>query len=436
VREPTRTRRRPAVHAEVVSVAQPAQFFSAASKQLASSLDYEATLCSVARLAVPTLADGCAVDIVEDDGCVQRMATAHVDPTREQLSWELAQRYPPAFTARGEAHEVIRTRRSVLEHDITDTRLASQARDADHLRLLRQLGSISTMIVPLVARDRTLGALSFAMADSGRRYHDADLVLAEEYAEWAALAIDNARMYRLAQGAIQVRDTYLATVAHDLKNPLATISGQAQLLRRIAGRHGGPLAARVTDGLLRIDIMVARMSALLDELLDIARLEQGHHLELRRSSVDIAAMARRKVADYQHVANQHLLRVAGETELVGNWDAPRLERVLDNLIANAIKYSPDGGLITIVVVCDEDDEGGSAIVSVRDEGLGIPAGDLTRIFEGFQRAHNALRIDGTGLGLAVSRQIVEQHGGSIVVDSVEGHGSTFTVRLPLQPGCS
>jgi signal transduction histidine kinase len=410
---------------------QHALFLAEVSKQLASSLDYEATLQAIPRLAIPILAEWCAVDILDDDGSIRRLAFAHIDPLAQQAAAELVRRYPPDPTAPHDVPQALRTGMPALIGEITDDLLASTSTDVEHLSLLRRLGLQSAMIVPLVARGRTLGALTFGTVHSGRRYTDADLVLAEELAVRCALAIDNARLYRLAREAVQGRDRLLAAVSHDLRSPLATIGGQAQLLRRAARQQRRQVPTRFSDGLSRIEATVHRMTRMIDELLDVARLELGEPLELDYSRVDLVTLVRHRLAEHQQQTERHFIQQAGEPRLFGEWDRARLERVLDNLLSNAIKFSPDGGVIRVAVIRDEDEEGAWAILSVRDEGVGIPADDLPRIFEHFQRAQNVGRIGGTGVGLAVTRQIVTQHGGSVTVDSQEGHGSTFTVRLPL-----
>jgi signal transduction histidine kinase len=418
------------------AAAQHAFFLAEVSKQLASSLDYETTLQAIPRLAVPALADWCAVDILDEDGSIRRLAFAHDSPQRQQAGSELVRRYPPDPTAPYDVPQALRTGSSALVQEVTDELLARESTDAEHLQLLRELGLVSAIIVPLLARGRTLGALTFGTADSGRRYGEPDLALAEELAVRCALAIDNARLYRLAREAVQLRDRFLASVSHDLRSPLAAISGQSQLLRRIARGEHIKLGSRLGDGLSRIEATVGRMTRMIDELLDVARLELGRPLELECGRVDLVALVRFRIAEHQQYTDRHFIQQAGEPSLVGEWDAARLERVLDNLLSNAIKYSPDGGLIRVAVVRDEDEEGAWAILSVRDEGVGIPADDLSRIFEQFHRAQNVGRIGGTGVGLAITRQIVTQHGGSVTVDSREDNGSTFTVRLPVAKSLS
>ena len=405
-------------------------FLANASKQLAASLDYEVTLASAVRVAIPTFADWCAVDILDEDGIVRRLAVAHVDQAKESLGLALAQSRPPTPTASSGVMQVLRSGRPAVLPQLSSDSSPGSTNDAEDLQALRTLGLSSAIIVHMMARDRILGALTFAGAEPRRPYELTDLTLAVELAERCALALDHAHLYRHAQDALERRDAFLATVSHDLKNPLALIAGQAQLLRRVAEREDVLNATRVNQGLGRIETSVARMNGMIDELLDIARLEAGRPLELQRRPMDLVGLARRKVSEYELTTHRHLFRVAAETELVGEWDAARLERVLDNLLGNAIKYTPDGGVITVIVVRDDDETGHWAVLSVRDPGVGIPAVDVQRIFERFQRAGNVGQIRGSGVGLATARQIMEQHGGSISAESVEGGGSTFTIRLP------
>jgi PAS domain S-box-containing protein len=232
-----------------------------------------------------------------------------------------------------------------------------------------------------------------------------------------------------AERAIAVRDQVLAAVSHDLKAPLTVISGRAQLLVRRLQRMNAGQAELLIGSLHEIETSVRRMRVWIDELVDVAHLEVGQELHLNRTKTDLVALARAVAAEYQATCEGNRLRVeASETELVGEWDAERLQRVLANLISNAIKYSPDGGAVTISVAR----EGATCVLTVRDSGVGIPVADQPHLFEQFHRASNVIgRIAGTGIGLAASRHIVEQHDGTIGVETCEGVGSTFTVRLPL-----
>ena len=230
------------------------------------------------------------------------------------------------------------------------------------------------------------------------------------------------------------KDAFLAAVSHDLKNPLTTIKALAQMLGRRAGRVAPPDGPRLADGFQRIDRTASRMVGMINELLDVSRLEMGQALDLDRQPVDLVALTARVAADQEQTTDRHRVLIRTELPtLEGVWDAGRLERVLANLLSNAIKYSPDGGEIALTLDRETDPTGEWAIVTIQDHGLGIPSDELPLVFEGFYRGSNvAGQIRGTGLGLAGARRIVEQHGGTIGLESQEGVGTTITVRLPVE----
>jgi signal transduction histidine kinase len=238
-----------------------------------------------------------------------------------------------------------------------------------------------------------------------------------------------------AREALRVRDQVLSAVSHDLQTPLTAIKAQAQALERWAVRQEVPGRERLLEGLRQIDASATRMTTWIHDLLDVARLEVGQPLSLRLAPTDLVGLVAQAVDEHQQATSQHTIRLeANEQKLVGAWDAARLRRVLDNLLGNAIKYSPEGGPITVSVGRQQDPAGAWAVVCVRDQGVGIHEKDQPHIFDPFRRAANvAGRIAGSGIGLAGSCQIVQQHGGSIDLESREGQGSTFRVRLPLRP---
>ena len=232
------------------------------------------------------------------------------------------------------------------------------------------------------------------------------------------------------------KDEFLATVSHDLKNPLAGIKGWVQLLNRRAGaRLPDTERQRWQQDLSAVEAIATRMAGMLDELLDATHLQMGRPLELRRQPTDLVGLARRVAEDNQQLAEAHVICVQSQLACIeGAWDRPRLERVVGNLVSNAVKYSPDGGDVTLELSREETAGGAWAVLAVSDQGVGIPAEELPRVFERFYRASNvAGQIAGTGIGLAGARQLVEQHGGSISVQSTPGQGSTFIVRLPIEP---
>jgi PAS domain S-box-containing protein len=230
----------------------------------------------------------------------------------------------------------------------------------------------------------------------------------------------------------QQKDAFLAAASHDLKNPLAIVKAQAQLLMRRARRTENPDALALVDGLRSIDQATRRLAGMVNELLDVARLQMGRPVELDPRPMDLVALARDVTADLQLSTDRHHLQImTADESLPGVWDRERIERVLVNLLTNAIKYSPEGGVVQVSLDHERHDGSEWSVVSVHDDGVGIPPHEVSRIFERFFRGSNvAGRIEGAGIGLSGVLQIVEQHGGWVSVESKEGAGSTFTVRLP------
>jgi signal transduction histidine kinase len=226
---------------------------------------------------------------------------------------------------------------------------------------------------------------------------------------------------------ITSRDEFMAAVSHDLKSPLTFIKGMANLRRRRA--PATPDTEPLVEALGQIEASAGRMALQLDELVDASRLQAGRPLELRRGPTDLIALATTAVAEHQQMTDRHVVRILTTLdELVGNWDRVRLGRVFDNLLDNALKFSPRGGAVEVSI----DAEGDSAVVAVTDVGEGIPAADLPHVFERFRRGHNVEgRIPGSGIGLAGVQTIVALHEGSIAVASEVGQGTTFTIRLPI-----
>lgn len=406
-----------------------------AGEALASSLDYEQTLQQVARLAVPAFADGCLVHLTEEGG-LRTVGFAISDPEKEAAMRQLQRRYPIPLDRQEGIPQALRSGEPLLYSEVTEDLLRRISRDEEHLKLHRRLQPTSALIVPLKSRRATLGTLTFLQLDSIRRYQQEDVGFALEIARRCSAAIENSSLYRDLEEAVRSRDEFLSSAAHDLRNPLTAVRGMAQLLRQRLYRELGQAPEWLPRGLQQIESTSRRMASLVEQLQDVARLQMGQTLELKPEPTDLVRLLQDLVEEHQRASDHHSFGLVVEREeILGSWDGQRLERVLANLLSNAVKYSPRGGEIHAHLDVEEVEGRPWARVLVRDEGLGIPAEDLPRVFERFYRGRNVQgRIPGAGIGLAAARQIVEQHGGTLSVESEEGRGSTFIVRLPLQGG--
>ncbi|HEY7362949.1 MAG TPA: response regulator [Methylomirabilota bacterium] len=401
-------------------------FLAQVSKGLTASLDYDDTLAEIARLAVPELGDVCVLDMVQGDDSLRRAVVAVADPLKEGLASAL-QRYSPG-PAPGVVVDVVRTAQPYLVTDVTESMVAASACDAEHRRILQQLGPQSAMVVPLVTRGRTLGALSLVSLRPERRYRAADLDLAREFAARATDALDNARLYGERQAADRRKDEFLSVLAHELRAPLAPILSAMAIVER---HEGDESAVRVARQI--VERQVRHQARILDDLLDLARIGRGM-IELRRSRVPLV----RVVADALDIirpvaeARRQVVRATLPGEELVLWvDATRLIQVVTNLLGNASKYSPEGGEITIVA----GQEGDRAVIRVRDSGDGIAPELLPRVFDPFVprgAVAGRVRESGLGIGLALVRRLVELHGGTVEAESGGAErGACFTVRLPL-----
>ena len=419
-------------HAEAAE--RRAAFLAQASATLSASLDYDSTLKSFADLAVPHLADWCAVCVLDAEGEVRLVAAAHPDPSKVPLAWDASRRYLLRLSAPHGPGRVIRTGEPEFVSEISDALLRAVARGEEHLALLRGLGFVSYMAVPLGARGRTLGAIAFASAESGRRFGRADLALAEELAQRAALAVDNARHYEAegraraaAEAASRAKDAFLATVSHELRTPLSPILAWSRMLRQ--GTLGEEKARRALEVIERC----ARSQAqLVEDLLDVSRIISGKfRLEVRpvplapvvQAAVEVVRpAAEAKGLELQAVLDPEVGAVAGDPE--------RLKQVVWNLASNAVKFTPKGGRVEVRLARVE----GHVAITVRDTGQGIRPDFLPHIFQRFEQADSTSTRahGGLGLGLAIVRHIVELHGGTVHAESGgEDRGAVFTVRLPL-----
>lgn len=426
--------------AEAEDAQQRLEFLAEASHVLSASLDTQITLATVARLVVPQMADWCAVDMLDDEGQIQLEALAHVDHDKVTWARELRKLYPPNPEVTCGVPNVLRTGRSEFYPEVPDAVLVAAASDERHLAILRAVGFKSVIIVPLMARGRTVGAISLVSAESGRRYDLTDLAFAEDLARRVALAVDNARLYHEAQEASRSKDQFLATLSHELRTPLTPVLAAASAL------EDADLPRALADSARMIRRNVELEARLIDDLLDLTQAEKGV-LKLDISAVEVHDLLRRTVELCrsnlcEKGLDLSLLLDARQTHICA--DAPRLQQVFWNLLANAIKYTPKGGKITIRTRNPSGGESSSVSslhVEIADTGIGIEPQQMQRLFRAFEQGERHVHrgFGGLGLGLAVGKALVEAHGGKLTAFSAgKNAGSTFTVRLPLSvPGpCS
>ena len=411
---------------ERLRAAQSQQFLSQATATLARSLDAEQTLQSIAPLGVPVLGDWCVVFQTLSDRPARRAAAAHAADDRAALM-ERIREIP--FAARPDHPVIVCLTRgeSVLLSSLDETLLHAMSDSADHLELLRQLAPVSALAVPLINRDRILGAICFFIdARTNRRHDTDDLELAQEFARRAALALDNAALYAAAQAAVNARDDVLAVVSHDLGNPLAAIRVSATILRRKLERLE-PEATALAHHVDGIRTSVAQMERLIRDLLDIKSIEAGY-LSLESERVAVGSLLDEVAETFAPLAESRGVRFARTSsppQAYISADRERILQVFSNLLGNATKFTPPGGVIEVSFA--EAPEG--VEFRIRDTGPGIPAEHIPYIFDRFWQARRTGRHS-IGLGLAIVKGIVDAHGGSIRVESELGAGTSFTFTIP------
>jgi signal transduction histidine kinase len=398
------------------------QFLAQAGPLVAASIDCEATLRTIAHLVVPRIADLSALDLVEDGRAVRKVFVYHADPAKQRLLDRLVgitpwERLPQDF-------------RAALDTGITQRRdaapnlLAGNLADHEYEDIMRGVGPTSSILAPLIVRERVIGVLRVAMAGSGRKFTDEDLSLVQEIARHASLVIESAKLYRGARIAITARDTLLAVVSHDIRNYLTTIASSIELILgsspvedRRSGRRHLQAVKRAAD----------HMDRLIGGLLDATMIETGR-LTIDVKAESIASIAREVLETLESQAEKKSLEVFVDLELPLPevcCDRGRVLQVIVNLVGNAMKFTKAGGEVSIAAKRSGED----VCVSVSDTGKGISPQDVERVFDRHWRGRDEAS-KGTGLGLFIAKGIVEAHGGRIWVESALGKGSTFFFTLP------
>jgi PAS domain S-box-containing protein len=461
-------------------------FLTAASTQFSASLDSKKTLSAIAAMVVPHIADWCSIDLVED-GKIQRVATAHKDPQKVKWAEELYKKQgsPDINDASGVA-KVLRTGEPEYYPDIPDELLVASAKDEAELELLRSLGFSSVIIVPLKIEDKTIGALSLIATESRVHYKPEDLEVAQGFANRAAMSVENARLYQSAQREIKERrllqrkleaandalesrvvertrqlvDTndglekeirrsqkierelqqyskslarsnqelqdFAYVASHDLQEPLRKIQAFGDLLESEYGAQLGDGA----EYLNRMRNAASRMSTLIQDLLAFSRVSTKPQ-DIKQ--VDLNVIVEDVISDLETRISEKNGKVV-INKLPAVWaDATHMRQLFQNLIGNALKFhKPDVSPEVKVTVLPRGRDDKYYEIHVTDNGIGFDEKYLDRIFSVFQRLHGKDAYDGTGIGLAVCRKIVERYGGKINAKSKPGAGSTFIIKLPIK----
>jgi PAS domain S-box-containing protein len=409
-------------------------FLADATEALNSSLDYSSTLRTVAGLAVPRLGDWCAVDMLRD-GKLERLAVVHRDPEKLNMLLELTRKGPPRLDGPMGAGKVIRTGRPELIADIPEEVLIASAEgDVGLIQTMQKLDFRSLLGVPLTSQGQTIGAIMCVMAESGRRFTEQDLRVAEDLASRASLAIENALLFEKAEAArerAEAADTaksqFLASMSHELRTPLNAIAGYAELIA--VGVHG-PVTDKQREALERITRSQKTLLSLINDILNFSKLEAGF-IQVATDEISMATVLgtledwvepqlRAKKLRYAYDPCPDDLRVRG--------DRDKIQQVMLNLLSNAVKFTPAGGDISVTCTYDDTD----VRIAVRDTGPGIPPDKLEAIFEPFVQVDRGVQstYQGTGLGLAISRDLARAMKGNLVVGSSSQKGSEFIFTLP------
>jgi signal transduction histidine kinase len=411
-----------------------ATFLAEAGRLLAESVDQNSTLLALTRLALPTLGAWCIVDIVEEDGSIRRLGIYHPEPEKQKLAQELEVRWKPDFDDPFGAPAMLRDVRTIAITENIEATLAATARSPADLHILRQLGIGSLLTVPLVARKRLLGAITFVSAQRGLKYSPEDVQLAEDVASRGALALDNAQVYdlalvlqRSAETANRAKSAFLGAMSHELRTPLNAIGGYIDILDM--GLRG-PVTENQHADFARVKRNQQHLALLITEILNFSRVGSGQ-VSYFLNDVNACEAVRHTIELIEPLFGQKGIvfdGIIGDASISARADPERVTQILINLLSNAIKFTPAGGHISADCAATAD----TVSIRVSDTGIGIAAVKHESIFEPFIQLKESLsdRESGVGLGLAISRDLARAMKGDLTVESSEGKGSRFTLSLP------
>ncbi len=410
--------------ARLHAIAQASSAFAAAG------LDLPTLLTTIARSIVEAVGDATVLRLLSADGqWLETQAVYHTNPVhlgiiRDMLASE------PQRADEGLNGLAIQTGKPMLLPEFPADLLRNSIKK-EYLPYLEQVGVHSFMIVPLRIQGQVIGTLAISRDTPGHPYTTDDQIFVQELADRAALAIDHARLYRAAQDAIQARDQFVAIASHELRTPLTGILGYTEMLLRRAKRDT-TMSERDQRALGAIATQGQRLQKLVGDMLELSRIEMDM-FTIEPTPLNFNKLVEHMAIEFEPTLQQHTLQLILPTSpLMIEGDSRRLEQVIANLLQNAVKYSPAGGSVTVELVREQN----NARLTITDQGIGIPQNAQGHLFQRFYRADNVgeHQISGFGIGLYLVREIVERHNGTVTLQSHEGVGSTFTIRLPLSTG--
>ncbi len=400
------------------------RFMLESAKILSTKVDFRTWLLEKAKLTVPSLADWCAIDVLNEHGHLKRIAVIHKDAKMTDYLFEFEKRFPTTEKNSSDLYAVIKTGEAQLVPVVTDETIRQGARSPEHLEAMQRLGLKSLMIIPIVALGKTLGALSLGYAESGRVYTQEDFEFFREFCNDLGVILDNGRLSDEISVRDKAKDLFLASLSHELRNPLAPIKSSLELLKL------RETTTDVREELDNIEHQFDHLAKLLGDLLDVTRFTQAK-IQIVPHTVELRKLVERSLqaSDALLRASDITLHVTYPSTPLQVWaDDTRLEQAITNLMNNAAKFTPTGGSIWVNL----SKEDGSAVLKIRDNGVGIDEIDLSNIFELYYKGKNGNNSGGLGIGLLLVHEIVGLHQGSIEAKSEgRGKGSEFTIKLPI-----
>lgn len=412
-----------------------------ASNILVSSLDHQITLKEVAELIVPSLADYCRIALLDTSQQIKDISVNHIDPKKISLVRALYEQYKDRAHSTHGLQQLLKTGKAELISNVSSEVLETVRDNPELLAIIDALGLQSYMGVPLVARGKTIGAITFSSIQPHRHFNQDDLAFAEELARRIALVLDNARLYQEAQEEIAERkqaeaqlrelerrkDEFISMASHELKTPVTSLKGFINLFQRRLAKQADE---KTLYYLNRMDAQLNKLTNLITDLLDVSKMQTGQ-LTYQEEPFDLNELISETVENLQAATASHQLFVeaSGAVQVVGDRD--RIGQVLLNLLTNAVKYSPLADKVIVRLATDAE----KAIVSVQDFGVGIAEAHHNKIFERFYQVVDPEEkmSPGLGIGLYLSCEIVRRHGGNMWVESSKGKGATFYFTIPLRP---